>query len=57
MLKVAIYARVSTDGQNTDNQVNQLTVWAESRGWDVAVIYRENESAWKAGHQAELTRL
>ena len=57
MLRAVIYARVSTDEQTADNQVSQLTVWAAARGWEITGIYRENESAWKAGHQAELARL
>jgi DNA invertase Pin-like site-specific DNA recombinase len=56
-VKVVIYARVSTDEQATANQVDQLTVWAASRGWEVTAIYREAESAWRGGHQAELARL
>jgi DNA invertase Pin-like site-specific DNA recombinase len=56
-MKAVIYARVSTDEQCTDNQVNQLTSWAALRGWEVVATYQESESAWKAGHQAELARL
>ena len=51
------YARVSTGEQDTDNQIAQLLAWAESRGWVVIETYKENESAWKAGHQKELARL
>jgi putative DNA-invertase from lambdoid prophage Rac len=56
-MKAAIYARVSTGEQETDNQVQALTVWAESRNYEVIAVYRENESAWKDGHQRELARL
>ena len=56
-MKVAIYARVSTDDQTTENQVLQLQEWVERRGWEVLTIYRENETAWKAGHQKEWARL
>ena len=52
-MKVAIYARVSTEDQTTENQVRELEQWAERRGWQVITIYRENETAWKAGHQKE----
>jgi DNA invertase Pin-like site-specific DNA recombinase len=55
--RVAIYARVSTDEQNVDNQVDQLKTWVASRGWEIVAIYQESESAWKAGHQAELAHL
>ena len=30
---------------------------ADARGWHIAGIYRENESAWRANHQPELARL
>ncbi len=56
-MKVAIYARVSTEDQTTENQVRELEQWAERRGWQVVTIYRENETAWKAGHQREWARL
>ncbi|MFC1892828.1 recombinase family protein [Chloroflexota bacterium] len=56
-MKVVIYARVSTGEQDADNQIAQLNSWSRSRGWEIAGIYRENESAWKNGHQRELARL
>ena len=56
-MKVVIYARVSDDEQNTDNQINQLVSWAATREWDVTHIYKESESAWKGGHQHELAHL
>ena len=56
-MKTVIYARVSTDEQDTDNQIAQLVSWAASRGWEVTETYKESESAWKAGHQRELARL
>lgn len=56
-LRAVIYARVSTDEQNTRNQVPVLAEWAGSRGYFLAGTYTENESAWKSGHQAELARL
>ena len=57
MMKVAIYLRVSTADQTTDNQMPALKAYAEGQGYDIVAIYKENESAWKAGHQAELSRL
>jgi DNA invertase Pin-like site-specific DNA recombinase len=54
-MKVAIYARVSTDEQTTENQIPQLEKFANDRGWQIIKIYTENESAWKAGHQRELS--
>jgi len=55
--KVAIYARVSTDEQTEQNQVEVLQKWADSRGFVVFEIYREQSTAWKDGHQQELARL
>lgn len=57
MGKVAFYPRVSTDGQSVDNQLPAMEDWVRSRGHEIAEVYRENESAWKNGHQKELGRL
>ena len=35
MKRVAIYARVSTDGQSCDNQLQELRAVAERHGWTV----------------------
>lgn len=56
-MKAAIYARVSSDQQDTGNQVMALESWAKQRGFDLVAVYRESETAWKAGHQAELAKL
>ncbi len=56
-MKAALYLRVSTTEQNVDNQLPALEAYAESRGWQIVETYRENESAWRAGHQRELARL
>jgi DNA invertase Pin-like site-specific DNA recombinase len=37
--RVALYARVSTDGQTTDNQRRELRAVAERNGWTIAVEY------------------
>ena len=37
--RAAIYGRVSTDGQTTDNQVVALKDVAARRGWDIAEVY------------------
>jgi len=34
-----------------------LTDWAKQRGYEVINIYSETESAWKNGHQKELSHL
>ncbi len=56
-MKPVIYARVSYSTQDTDNQIMQLTSWAESRGWGTPRVYKETETAWKAGHQHVLANL
>jgi DNA invertase Pin-like site-specific DNA recombinase len=33
--RVALYARVSTNGQTTDNQVNELRAIAQRHGWEI----------------------
>lgn len=39
MKRAAIYARVSTQGQTTDNQLRELRRVAERHGWDVVAEY------------------
>jgi len=56
-MKAALYLRVSSTEQTSDNQLPALKLFAESRGWEIAEIYSEAESAWKVGHQKELARL
>ncbi len=56
-MRVALYLRVSTTEQNVDSQRPSLESYAQSRGWEVAATYSENESAWKSGHQKELAKL
>lgn len=55
--RAAIYARVSTEEQTTDNQVPVLKELAARRGWGVVDIYTEEASAWRAGHQKQLKEL
>jgi DNA invertase Pin-like site-specific DNA recombinase len=56
-MNVALYVRVSTEEQTTENQLPALYDMAMRRGWTVVRVYRESESAWKAGHQKELQDL
>lgn len=57
-MKVAIYARVSTDEQTEQNQVGLLEKWAADRGWEVSGIYRDIGSAWQQkGDRLELSKL
>ena len=39
---VAIYSRVSTDHQTTENQERELREIAERMGWSVLEVYRDN---------------
>lgn len=43
-VRVAIYVRVSTDGQNTEGQEAELKEYAKHRGWEVTRIYRDKMS-------------
>jgi putative DNA-invertase from lambdoid prophage Rac len=56
-MKCAGYLRVSTGEQTTDNQLPAIRQWCASRGYELSEIYQENESAWRSGHQHELSRL
>lgn len=56
-MKAVIYLRVSTTEQDTANQLPALENYAQRWGFEVVQVYSENETAWKAGHQAELARL
>lgn len=56
-MKAAIYIRVSTDEQDAGNQLPALKDLARRRGLKVVEVYSESQSAWTAGHQAELARL
>ena len=57
MLKVIIYLRVSTQEQTTENQLPALEKWVTDRGYELVKVYQENKSAWRSGHQRELSRL
>jgi len=53
--RCAIWARVSTDEQDTRNQVAELCQWAEHRGLDIAAEYiLEGASAWNGKHREQL---
>lgn len=56
-MKAAIYVRVSTDEQDMANQTMVLREWAEARGFEIVKVFQEEESAWRNGHQRELSRL
>lgn len=56
-MKAAMYARVSTDEQVIDNQLPSARAWCQTGNHELTEIYAENETAWKDGHQRELSRL
>ena len=50
--RVAIYARVSTDGQTTDNQVRELVAAAQRHGWEVTIEYVDKGISGAKGREA-----
>lgn len=56
-MKAAVYARVSTENQDERNQMPDIKRFIESRGMELVKTYREKASAWKDGHQKELSNL
>ena len=56
-MKVAIYARVSTDEQTEQNQIAALEKWAADRDWEVGGVYRDIGSAFQHTDQRELKKL
>ncbi|HEY9777687.1 MAG TPA: recombinase family protein [Planktothrix sp.] len=46
-IRAAIYTRVSTDDQNCDRQVRDLTEFAERRGFAIVSVYKEVASGVK----------
>ena len=47
LLRVAIYARVSTQDQNNELQVRELSQYVRSRGWDLVDTYEDRMSGAK----------
>jgi DNA invertase Pin-like site-specific DNA recombinase len=39
--RAALYVRVSTDAQTVENQIRELRLIAERRGWVVAEVYND----------------
>ncbi|MDP2919392.1 MAG: recombinase family protein [Dehalococcoidia bacterium] len=56
-MRVAAYLRVSTSDQSVDNQLPAIEQLVKDRGWELAEVYAEHESAWRSGHQYELKHL
>lgn len=56
-MKVAIYARVSTDEQTAENQTKLLTDWASRLGAELFKTYIDVGSAWQNSDQKALRQL
>ena len=50
-MKVAIYARVSTKEQTTENQVKELREWADRAGHETVTIYDDNGVSGAKGRE------
>jgi DNA invertase Pin-like site-specific DNA recombinase len=50
-LRVALYLRVSTDGQTTENQRRELEEVALRSGWDVVEVYDDNGVSGAKGRE------
>jgi hypothetical protein len=48
-LRVAMYVRVSTDSQTTDNQKRDLLKYIEARGWELVEIYEDKGKRLERG--------
>lgn len=58
MIKTTIFARVSTNIQDYERQVNELTTLAKGKGWSVEAVFCEKISGAKANmERKELIRL
>ncbi len=52
--RAAVWARVSTAEQETDNQLDALRQFAQNRGFEIAKEYVLEESAWNGKHRLQL---
>ena len=50
-MKVAIYVRVSTNEQTTENQVRELKAWADRAGHEIVAIYDDNGVSGAKGRE------
>ena len=50
-MKVAIYVRVSTNEQTTENQVRELIAWADRAGHEIVHIYDDNGISGAKGRE------
>jgi len=56
MANVAIWLRVSTDDQESDNQVPEVLSFCEHHGHKITARYEVSESAWKIKNGGEYRR-
>ena len=56
-IRAAIWVRVSSGLQYTENQLPDLYALAERRGMNVVEIYELHESAWRGAHQKVLSQV
>jgi len=56
-MKIGIYARVSTDKQTIDNQLNQLRNYVKLRSWDLVDEYLDDGFTGRNTNRPELQRL
>jgi DNA invertase Pin-like site-specific DNA recombinase len=50
-IRVALYIRVSTDGQTTDNQRLELEKVAQNRGWEIVAVFDDNGISGAKGRE------
>ncbi len=53
--RAAVWARVSTAEQETDNQLAALRQFAQNRGFEIVKEYVLEESAWNGKHRLQLS--
>ena len=56
-MKIAIYARVSTDKQDTENQLRELREFAAKQGWQITREYVDEGISGTKADRAELQRM
>jgi DNA invertase Pin-like site-specific DNA recombinase len=56
-MKIAIYARVSTDEQNVDMQVTELRAYCVARGWNIVHEYVDKGVSGAKANRPQLDRL
>jgi DNA invertase Pin-like site-specific DNA recombinase len=49
--RVAIYVRVSTDGQTTRNQQRELDAVAKRHGWNIVAVFKDHGISGKNGRE------